>query len=166
LPLAVGAHPAAANEPDGGVQCVRDGRGLRVLIADDHPTNLKVIELILGPTGCELVQVENGALAVEAFKAQAFDVVLMDLQMPVMDGLSAIAAIRTWERSQGRPPAPIVALSANALPEHILATHTAGADAHLAKPITAAVLLNALDRLVLETVPIEPTQAERQTATA
>jgi len=173
LPLPVCVDPAVA-PADGGqgaqtresqIRENQSGKNLRVLVADDHPTNLKVIEMILGAAGCELVQVENGALAVEAFKTQAFDIVLMDLQMPVMDGLSAIAAIRAWEQARGRSPAPILALSANALPEHVEATRAVGADAHLAKPLTAPVLFEALDRL-LQTAPIDPPHAERQTATA
>ncbi len=165
LPLPVCAGEAAAAEPasDRGVP---GGGTLRVLVADDHPTNLKVVELILGAAGCDLVQVENGALAVEAFKTQPFDVVLMDLQMPVMDGLSAIAAIRAWERAQGRTPRPILALSANALPEHLEASQKAGADGHVSKPLTAAMLFDALDRLLAETAAIDPPHAERESAIA
>ncbi len=169
LPLPVCVDPVVAPADGGQRAQIREnqsGENLRVLVADDHPTNLKVIEMILGAAGWQLVQVENGALAVDAFKTQAFDVVLMDLQMPVMDGLSAIAAIRAWELAQGRSPAPILALSANALPEHVEATRAAGADAHLAKPLTASVLFDALDRLLLQTAPIQPPQAERQSATA
>jgi PAS domain S-box-containing protein len=156
LPLPVCIDPAVAPVERG--ERVRTGETLRVLVADDHPTNLKVIELILGAAGCELIQAENGALALEAFRTQAFDIVLMDLQMPVMDGLSAVAAIRAWELAQDRAPTPILALSANALPEHIQAARTAGADAHVAKPITAPVLLDALDRLLMKTAPIDPLQ--------
>ncbi len=164
LPLEVCVDPAMA--PADGGERVQRGENLRVLVADDHPTNLKVIELILGAAGCELVQVENGAVAVQAFKTQVFDVVLMDLQMPVMDGLSAIAAIRAWEALHHLAPTPILALSANALPEHVEATRAAGADAHLAKPLTAPLLFDALDGLLLDTIPIDPTQVERQVATA
>jgi len=125
-----------------------------------------VIELILGAARYELFQVKNGAPALEAFKTQTFDVVLMDLQMPVMDGLSAIMAIRVWELAQRRPRTPILALSANALPEHVQATQAAGADGHLAKPLTAAMLFDALDDLLPETFPVDPPQIERQAATA
>ncbi len=167
LPLPVSADPATAAEP-----ACRDGErdqgrvDLCVLVADDHPTNLKVIELILGAAGCELVQVENGALALEAFKTQAFDLVLMDLQMPVMDGFSAITAIRAWEVEHSRTPTPILALSANALPEHVQATCAVGADAHLAKPITAPLLFDALARLLMKPAPIDPPQAAPLSATA
>jgi PAS domain S-box-containing protein len=166
LPLPVCADQATEAELAEGGERARSGSNLRILVADDHPTNLRVIELILGAAGCELVQVENGALAVEAFKTQAFDVVLMDLQMPVMDGLSAIAAIRAWESDRSRTPSPILALSANALSEHVQAARAAGADAHLAKPITAVGLFDALDRLLLQTGPVGPPEIERQAATA
>jgi PAS domain S-box-containing protein len=155
-----------AMSPPGACQSVHSADNLRVLVADDHPTNLKVIELILGAAGCELVQVQNGALALEAFKTQAFDVVLMDLQMPVMDGLSAIAEIRNWELANGRSRSPILALSANALPEHVEATRAAGADAHLAKPLTANTLFGALDRLLMESAAVDPPQVEFQAAMA
>jgi CheY-like chemotaxis protein len=81
-----------------------------------------------------------------AFRRQAFDVVLMDMQMPVMDGLEATRAIRCHEHMLGAARTPIVMLSANALAEHVQAGRDAGADFHLAKPITADDLLNALAR--------------------
>jgi signal transduction histidine kinase/CheY-like chemotaxis protein len=117
------------------------GATVRVLLADDHPTNRKVVELILGAAAVEIVSVENGAEAVEAYRAGAFDMVLMDMQMPVMDGLTATRAIREFECEAGRPLTPIVMLTANALPEHVAAARAAGADKHLAKPFEAAELL-------------------------
>jgi PAS domain S-box-containing protein len=123
--------------------------GARILLADDHATNRRVVELIMDQAGVELTCVENGLEAVEAFKANRFDLVLMDLQMPVMDGLSAIAAIRGHETADGLVRTPILVLSANAMPEHLRACAEAGADGHIAKPITAGDLLagvaNALD---------------------
>jgi CheY-like chemotaxis protein len=71
----------------------------------------------------------------------------MDLQMPVMDGLSAIRAIRAFEHGRGRKAKPILALSANALPDHVAASGAAGADGHLAKPITAAALIEGMNRV-------------------
>jgi PAS domain S-box-containing protein len=123
---------------------------LRVLLADDHPTNRKVVELILAQAGVELVQVEDGAQAVEAYGGQAFDLVLMDMQMPVQDGLSATRAIRDLEQASGRARTPIIMLTANALPEHVAAASAAGADRHLSKPITAAALLSAVQEAVSE----------------
>jgi PAS domain S-box-containing protein len=113
---------------------------LRILLAEDHPTNQKVVELILEPYGVDLRIVANGAEAVAAMRADRFDLVLMDMQMPVMDGLAATRAIRR-EESAERPRTPIVMLSANAMAQHRLDALAAGADLHLPKPITAATLI-------------------------
>ena len=115
--------------------------GMRVLLAEDHPVNRRVVELILGSAGVDLTCVENGLEAVQAFSGRAFDLVLMDMQMPVMDGLTAIREIRALEAASGAAPTPIHVLTANAMPEHISASHEAGADGHLAKPIVADVLI-------------------------
>ena len=124
-----------------------DARRVRVLIADDHPTNRKVVELILGQSPVDLVMVEDGAQALDATKAQPFDLILMDMQMPVMDGLTAVREIRLHETAQGAPRTPIVMLTANALPDHIAAGKAAGADRHLAKPFDAAELIALVSEL-------------------
>jgi signal transduction histidine kinase/NO-binding membrane sensor protein with MHYT domain/FixJ family two-component response regulator len=121
-------------------------RSIRVLIAEDHPTNRKVVELLLQGADAELTTVENGAQAVDAFAHERFDIVLMDMQMPVMDGLAAIGAIRRIEADRGGARTPIIAVTGNALPEHVRASEAAGADAHLAKPITGATLLPAIEK--------------------
>ena len=122
----------------------RASTGLKVLIADDHPVNRRVVELILGTLDVDLTAVENGLEAVEAYQAQRFDLVLMDMQMPVMGGLEAIRLIRANEVARGIAPVPIVVLSANAMPEHLAASRAAGATAHLAKPIQAGALLQTI----------------------
>ncbi|GAA0868368.1 hypothetical protein GCM10009116_04850 [Brevundimonas basaltis] len=119
-------------------------RPLRILAADDHPTNRKVIELVLGPMNVDLALVEDGAAAVEAFGTGDFDAVLMDMQMPVMDGLAATRAIRAFESETGRARTGIIMLTANALPEHVEAALAAGADRHLSKPIDARRLVSTL----------------------
>ena len=119
------------------------GRALRCLLADDHPTNRLVVETMLGPIA-QVTSVENGALALEAFQNDSFDVVLMDLQMPVMDGLTAIRAIRAFEGGASRAPTPIIVISASGLAQHVEAARLAGADRHLAKPIRMEALLLAL----------------------
>ncbi len=116
----------------------------RVLLAEDHAINRKVVELLLGHVGVDLTCVENGADAVEAASSGQFDLILMDMQMPIMDGLTAIRAIRGHEQAMRRAPTPIWALSANALPEHVEASLAAGADGHLAKPISAESLFAVL----------------------
>jgi len=118
---------------------------LRILLADDHPTNRKVVELMLGDEGVLIVSVENGAQAVEAFASQAFDLVLMDMQMPVMDGLSATRKIRQFEAANAAARAPIIMLTANAMPAHMAQAREAGADGFLAKPFQAADLFEAIN---------------------
>jgi CheY-like chemotaxis protein len=120
------------------------GSGLRVLVADDNPTNRKVAELMLAAAGARPTCVEDGKAAVEAWNAGAFDFVLMDLRMPVMDGLTAIRAIRETETAFGRPRTPIVVLSANTAPDDRRASAEAGADDHIGKPIRAEELLAAI----------------------
>ncbi|HEY5409694.1 MAG TPA: ATP-binding protein, partial [Caulobacteraceae bacterium] len=153
LPLPEASGRAAEQTPDdgpskGAVDADLPALRARVLLAEDHPINRKVVELILQTAGADLTSVENGALALEAFRAGAFDLVLMDVQMPVMDGLTAIRAIRAHEQAAALASTPIVALTANALPEHVKASADAGADAHLTKPITAASLLPLVEQLV------------------
>jgi CheY-like chemotaxis protein len=116
---------------------------LRVLLAEDHPTNQRVVELMLGDVA-DLVVVENGAAALETFESQPFDLILMDTQMPVMDGLTAIRAIREREQAAGGHRIPIISLTANAMPHQVEACLKAGADLHLAKPITVTALFESI----------------------
>ena len=118
--------------------------GLRVLVAEDHPTNRKVVEVVLEPFGVDLTMVEDGAAAVMAVERQSFDAILMDMQMPVMDGLTATRAIRAREAALSLPPVLIVMLTANAMEEHVRSAREAGADLHLAKPLHPDQLLIAL----------------------
>ena len=123
-------------------------RPLRVLLAEDHPVNQRVVQLILAGHVEEIVTVDDGAQAVAAFEAGTFDVVLMDMQMPCMDGLTATRAIRALEAARpGVARTPILMLSANAMAEHRDAARDAGADLHLAKPVTARDLLTTLAML-------------------
>ncbi len=139
-PLAIGdIEPADRAEPE--------ARRIRVLLADDHPTNRRVVELILALAPVDLTSVEDGAQALAACRAAAYDLVLMDMQMPVMDGLTATREIRLHETAMGFDRTPIVMLTANALPDHVAAGRAAGADRHLAKPFNAADLLGLVDEL-------------------
>ena len=116
----------------------------RVLVADDNAVNRKLAELILGSISAEVVSVENGLEAVRAIEREAFDLVLMDLQMPVMDGLTAIRRIRAGETAARRPRLPIIVLSANVMSEHRQASAAAGADAHIGKPVSVEQLVTAV----------------------
>jgi PAS domain S-box-containing protein len=118
---------------------------LRVLLAEDHPVNQRVVQMILVPFGVDLVIAGDGAQAVEAFGAGQFDLVLMDMQMPVMDGLTATRTIREQEaRAPGRRRTPILMLSANVMRQHTEAATAAGADGYLAKPVTVASLADGM----------------------
>jgi CheY-like chemotaxis protein len=128
--------------PDDGEEVSLEG--LRVLVAEDHPTNQKVVEIILQPFDVVLTMVEDGQAALDAFRPGAFDAILMDMQMPVMDGLTATRLIREREAAVGAAPVLLVMLTANAMEEHVSAAKAAGADLHLAKPVRPAQLLEAL----------------------
>jgi signal transduction histidine kinase/CheY-like chemotaxis protein len=132
-----------------------DITGARVLVAEDHPTNQKVVELILESVGVTPVIVENGQLAIDLLKKERFDVVLMDMQMPELDGLTATALLREFERETGLPRTPVIMLTANALDEHMRASHEAGADLHLSKPIHAQALIES----IMNAISAEPQMA-------
>lgn len=117
---------------------------VRVLVVDDHPVNRLFVRTLLDEIGLETVEAEDGQQACDAYAAEHFDAILMDIAMPVMDGLAATRTIRAIEAERGDTPALIVVVSGNARPEHIAASHDAGADQHLAKPVTPAGLEAAL----------------------
>jgi CheY-like chemotaxis protein len=117
---------------------------LRILLAEDSPDNQTLIIAYLKQVADAVEIAENGAIAVEKYKTQRFDLVLMDVQMPVMDGYAATRAMREWETTQGRPPIPIIALTAHARQDDAENSRVAGCTAHLTKPIKKATLLSAL----------------------
>lgn len=118
---------------------------LSILAVDDNATNRKVIEMILAQSGVDLFLCTNGQEALDAYKTNNFDLILMDLQMPIMDGLTATKKIREFERENHLPHVPLVAVSANAMSHHIKDAIDAGADAHLAKPFTPNLLLECIE---------------------
>ena len=142
VPLAAAQGGAGPGQAPAAAEI--DIAGARVLVAEDHPTNQKVVELILESVGVTPVVVENGRLALAALAAERFDVVLMDMQMPELDGLSATRQLRAREASEGLARTPVIMLTANALDEHIRAGAEAGADGHLSKPIHAQALIEAI----------------------
>jgi len=141
IPFRAAEAPVPVGVPQ-VAQAEGDQPMIRVLLADDHPVNRKVVELILTQAAVALTSVEDGARAVQACRDADFDLILMDMQMPVMDGLTAIREIRLHEAALGLARIPIVMLTANALPEHVALAEAAGADRHLAKPFDAAELLD------------------------
>jgi CheY-like chemotaxis protein len=140
--------------------------GLRVLVAEDHPANQRVIRLILEPFGVDLTVVDDGAAAVEAFEAGAFDLVLMDMQMPRLDGLAATREIRRRERASRAPRTPIAMLTANAMEEHRRQGLEAGADHHIAKPVTPDSLLAGIATLLANASTDEAPANQAPVATA
>ena len=135
---------------------------VRVLLAEDHPTNQRVVQLILEPAGIALTIVGNGQEAVEAFQPGRFDLILMDMQMPVMDGLAATRAIRALEQAAGSPPIPIAMFTANAMDEHLVLAAQAGANHHISKPITPARLLHGIELALSQDAAAEETPALRR----
>ena len=121
---------------------------LRVLVAEDHEVNQRVMMMILDTIGAKVTLAENGALAVEAFKDADFDLILMDIQMPIMDGLVATTKIRDLEAVSGAARTPIVAVTANAMAADREASLRAGADYHLSKPVRPAALIEVLSALL------------------
>lgn len=142
LPLAVidPAASEAASQPSAPPP--------RVLAAEDIPTSQMVLRTILESFGAEFEVVGDGARALEAWRAGGFDLILMDIQMPVMDGVAATRAIRAEEVRTGRPRTPIIAISANALPHHVRAYLDCGMDGHVPKPISLNALHAAMSKVM------------------
>jgi CheY-like chemotaxis protein/HPt (histidine-containing phosphotransfer) domain-containing protein len=117
---------------------------LHILLVEDSPDNRTITTAYLRETPYRLDVAENGAIALEKFVAGNYDLVLMDRQMPVMDGLTATRSIREWEQRCHRPPTPIIALTASALKGDQEKFVAAGCTAYLTKPIKQDVLLQAI----------------------
>ena len=111
----------------------------RLLLVDDVEANRRVVELFLKNMNVSLVHAENGKEAVEKFTEEPFDLVLMDMEMPVMDGLEATRRIRMWEQEKREFQTPIIALTAHAFQEHRQKTIDAGCTEFLAKPIKSKI---------------------------
>jgi CheY-like chemotaxis protein len=124
------------------------GQTLHVLVAEDNATNQIVLSGLLGAFGVSHKLAANGQEALDALRTERFDAVLMDIQMPVLDGLSAARAIRHREAQTGAPRIPIIAVTANAMAHHVEEYRSAGMDGFVAKPIEAPKLLAALLALV------------------
>ena len=120
--------------------------GLRILLAEDNVVNQKVAQKMLATFGCVVTTVDNGRAAVQAFERGSYRLVLMDCQMPEMDGYRATEEIRRIERERGLSHTPIVALTANAMPQDRERALAAGMDDHVAKPIERADLHRMLVR--------------------
>jgi len=141
LPLAGEFHA----EPEREAARADFDRRIRLLVVDDNAVNRELICTLLSPFDIEIDAAADGAEAIEAFGRAGYDVILMDVQMPVMDGLTATRRIRAAGTARALAT-PIVAMTANVLPEQIARCREAGMNDHLGKPISPARLLETLDR--------------------
>jgi CheY-like chemotaxis protein len=134
-----------ASEDQAGQDRAPAERPIRVLAAEDNSVNQLVLKTLLNQVGVEPVLVFDGRAAVDAWAREPWDLILMDVQMPVMDGPAAAAEIRAREKAEGRPRTPIVALTANAMDHQVAKYLAAGMDGFVAKPIEAGRLLASLE---------------------
>ena len=141
LPVEVAAKPALGPDKARRVADANALAGMSILAADDHAVNRRILSLLLEPHGCRLTLVENGEEAVAAAAEQTFDAILMDMQMPVMDGLEASRRIRAGGLNRATP---LIALTANAMDVHRAAWDAVGAEAFLTKPIDPVLLARTL----------------------
>ena len=138
---------------------------VRVLCAEDNEYNRIIIQNYLQDTPVALDFAEDGAIAVEKCSMTAYDLILMDIQLPVLDGLSATRAIRELEQQQQRPPTPILALTAHALDEEKEKSRQAGCNAHLTKPILRDTLFQAIRAYAGQSGPAAPGTVPQQAET-
>ena len=138
------------------------GAAPRVLVVDDHPVNREVARIMLEAFGCEVVEVCDGQEALDAVAEQSFDLVLMDVRMPRMDGLEATRRIRTLPGTG--EALSIVAMTADAMPEDVTRCLAAGMNAHMAKPINQAGLLSMVNRALSGDLPAARVTLEAEAA--
>jgi two-component system, sensor histidine kinase and response regulator len=136
-------------------QALSTFRGSKILLVEDNPVNQRVAQRTLQNLAAHVTIANDGAEALERVAAAAFDAVLMDCQMPVMDGFTATRRIREWELSRGAKRVPIIALTANVMTEDRENCIAAGMDAHLGKPIEPAQMIEVLSRF-LKAQPLIP----------
>ena len=144
-----------ASPSDAGAEARSDLPRLRILAAEDNPTNQLIITAMLEPLGVYLHVVGDGVEAVEAFAAERFDLVLMDVQMPRMTGVDATRAIRALESERELPPTPVIALSANVMRHQIDEYLAAGMNGLVAKPIEMHELLRMMEHVLAEQADAE-----------
>lgn len=146
IPATLGLVQPADEEPSPLVKSAipDDDRALRILLVEDSQHNRLLVQSYLKKTPCQIDIALDGQIAVEKFMSSQSDLVLMDVQMPTMDGYTATKLIRQWESEQGVKPTPIVALTAHALSEDAQKSLDAGCTAHLTKPVRKAALMEAI----------------------
>ncbi|HIQ44141.1 MULTISPECIES: hybrid sensor histidine kinase/response regulator [Pseudomonas] len=122
----------------------------RILVAEDNSISTKVIRGMLGKLNLQPDTASNGEEALSAMKAQPYDLVLMDCEMPVLDGFSATEQLRAWEQSEQRPRTPVVALTAHILNEHKERARAVGMDGHMSKPVELSQLRDLIEHWIAE----------------
>ncbi len=144
--LSAGVTPAASDIP-GGLPLQDEAlRPLRILLVEDSEDNQLLVQAYLKKTPFSVETAENGLVAVDKFKSGEYDIVLMDIQMPVMDGYTAAGMIRRWEKEEGKMQTPIIALTAYALADDFEKSIAAGCTDHLVKPIKKDTLMKAIKK--------------------
>jgi len=146
LPVERVAPAEAASTPTEEAASPEEATRLRILAVEDNPANQMVVRCLLEPLGFEIVTADNGLEGVRRFEQEHFDMVLMDMQMPVMDGLDAMRRIRADEARLGAERTPIVMLTANTTEVHHLKAVQAGADHLVSKPVTLDILLQGMEQ--------------------
>jgi signal transduction histidine kinase/ActR/RegA family two-component response regulator len=144
LPLPRLRASVATEATSGEVEVTQAG-ALRILVAEDNPTNRLVLQTLLQQVGVDPVMVADGEQALTAWRSQNWDLILMDIQMPVMDGVTASHAIRSEETAAGQARTPIIALTANVMRDQVQAYLAAGMDDVVAKPIEVGRLVAAME---------------------
>lgn len=161
--LLVAAPGLPAERANGGEHY--SGAPPRILCVDDHPINLRLVSTLLEGLGARVQQARSGQEAVQAVQNQPFDLVLMDIQMPGMDGCEATQAIRCWEAQHGLSPTPIIALTAHTQPEERRRLLQAGLDDHQTKPISEPQLIEVVRRWTGIPLPIIAAAADSDAPT-
>ena len=123
-----------------------DDKDITILYVEDDESIRNLVRIILKDIASTVDVARDGREGVERFKETAYDLVFMDIQMPVMDGLDACKEIRAWEEEQGKRPTPSVALTAHGLTSDKLKSREAGCDGHITKPMQKKDLLDALEK--------------------
>mgnify|MGYP000860231044 FL=1 len=139
--------PSSDNKHAGGeAQNPSHSSPLNILLVEDMEDNRVLVSLLLKAFPYRLDLAEHGAAGVEKFQSGRYDLVLMDIQMPVMDGYAAIRLMRQWEKEQQRSETPILALTGNTHDDDIGKAQAAGFTAHVMKPLKKVTLLEAIQR--------------------
>ncbi len=129
------------------IEKVQSSNARHILLVEDNPDNRMLIKAYLKKTEHSLDEAENGEIAVEMYQKNKYDLVFMDVQMPVMDGHQATRLIRKWEEENNKPRTKIISLTAHAIKEEVDKCLEAGCDSHLSKPIKKDTLLQTIDEL-------------------